>query len=221
MSGKTERRGGGIQPPAFSEQLFQRLGKGGVSRDSIFKALSLQRLCDEVMEMTTGGQLPEGAGFELSKVASPARQKQLAALVAAQKLPLEWIKELSRLVRNAEKAANEQESTQYWNFYFEVKDLLDREGASEALLARVRDFAADRVVDAFAGSSDRQIVDLRKFDLEGGRGLDVGTSNIVGSARATDGKTFYNIQRNAFLDVRSDTFTTRMLMKLGVDHVTL
>src|SRR5437867_1266761 len=93
----SERRGG-VQPPAFSEQLFQRLGKGGVSRDSIFKALSLQRLCDEVTEMSTRGELPEGASFELSKIASPARQKQLAALVAAQKLLPEWVKELARLV---------------------------------------------------------------------------------------------------------------------------
>jgi hypothetical protein len=68
---------------------------------------------------------------------------------------------------------------------------------------------------------ERRILDFRRYLPASGRGLDVGTSNVVGSVRSFDGRTPCNIQRNAFLDVRSDVFTEKLLMKLGVDCFTL
>ncbi|HYF00805.1 MAG TPA: hypothetical protein VEJ18_17925, partial [Planctomycetota bacterium] len=69
-------------------------------------------------------------------------------------------------------------------------------------------------------SDDRRVVNFNKLGLEAGRGLDVGTVNICAAATRTDTKdVVYNIQRNAFLDVRGDAFTKKMLMKLGIDYI--
>ena len=66
---------------------------------------------------------------------------------------------------------------------------------------------------------ERGLIDFRRHDLVPGRGLDTGTSNVVVAVRRTEGGSLANIQRNAFLDVRSDVFTQKLLMKLGVDRV--
>jgi actin-like ATPase involved in cell morphogenesis len=50
------------------------------------------------------------------------------------------------------------------------------------------------------------------------RGLDVGTTNVVATAEDASGHSVYNAQRNAFIDVKSDTFTKKMLLKLGIEH---
>jgi hypothetical protein len=71
------------------------------------------------------------------------------------------------------------------------------------------------------GAAERRIVDFRRFLPASGRGLDVGTSNVVGAVRAFTGASPCNVQRNAFLDVRSDAFTEKLLMKLGVDRYDL
>jgi hypothetical protein len=53
-----------------------------------------------------------------------------------------------------------------------------------------------------------------------GVGIDVGTTNICAS-RVGESKDqiFFNLQRNAFLDVRTDPYTRKMLLKLGIDHI--
>ncbi len=50
-----------------------------------------------------------------------------------------------------------------------------------------------------------------------GRGLDVGTANLVGAMQAVDGVKL-SIQRNAFIDVRSDVYTKNMLTRLQVPY---
>ncbi|MBI2931277.1 MAG: hypothetical protein HYY16_06470 [Planctomycetes bacterium] len=204
-------------PRGFGEQLFQRLQGKGLSRAEIYKALALQRLADEVMELGAQGKLQQAALVEISKIHSPARQKQLAEIAIGCQLSNSWIKELARLVRNAEKTANDKEANRYWDFFFEIKDTIEREGATKEILDRVKSFSVAK--EEAAATGDRTFQDFRKFELQLGRGLDVGTSNIVASARTAQGRTLYNIQRNAFLDVRNDTFTKKKLMQLGVDHI--
>ena len=206
------------QPKGFGEQLFQRLQGQGMSRTQVYKVLALQRLCEEVSQLGAEGLLPEASLLEISKISSAARQKQVAEVAVEHELHAAWVKDLVHLVRTAEKTKNDRLANQYWDFFFEVKAELARDGSSKDLQERVRTFTASPSAEALGGAAERRIVDFRGYTLEPGRGLDVGTSNIVGSARRDDGSSLFNIQRNAFLDVRSDVFTQKMLMKLGVDH---
>jgi hypothetical protein len=50
-----------------------------------------------------------------------------------------------------------------------------------------------------------------------GRGLDIGTANLVSAVQSNDGIKL-NIQRNAFIDVRSDVYTKNMLTRLQVPY---
>jgi len=208
----------GEQSKGFGEQLFQRLQGQGMSRTQVYKVLALQRLCEEVAQLGADGLLPEASLLEISKIGSAARQKQVAEVAVEHELPAPWVKDLVHLVRAAEKSKNDRLANQYWDFFFEIKDDLTHEGATKELQERIRQFTAEPSAEGLGGAAERRIVDFRKYTLAAGRGLDVGTSNIVGSARKDDGGSLFNIQRNAFLDVRSDVFTQKMLMKLGVDH---
>jgi hypothetical protein len=206
------------QTKGFGEQLFQRLQGQGMSRNQVYKVLALQRLCEEVTQLGAEGLLPEASLLEISKISSAARQKLVAEVAVEYELHAAWVMDLVHLVRTAEKTKNDRLANQYWDFFFEVKAELAADGATKELQERVRLFTASPSAEALGGAAERRIVDFRSYNLEQGRGLDVGTSNIVGSARRDDGSSLYNIQRNAFLDVRSDVFTQKMLMKLGVDH---
>ncbi len=57
--------------------------------------------------------------------------------------------------------------------------------------------------------------------LELGRGLDVGTANLVSSAQDVEGNVTIKIQRNAFIDIEADDYTRNMLTKLNVQYVVL
>ncbi len=206
------------QPKGFGEQLFQRLQGQGMSRTQVYKVLALQRLCEEVTQLGAEGLLPEASLLEISKISSAARQKQVAEVAVENELHHPWVKDLVHLVRAADKSKDDRVANQDWDFFFEVKSELANDGASKELQERVRHFTAAPSAEGLGGAAERRIVDFRGYSLAQGRGLDVGTSNIVGSARKDDGGSLFNIQRNAFLDVRSDTFTQKMLMKLGVDH---
>jgi hypothetical protein len=50
-----------------------------------------------------------------------------------------------------------------------------------------------------------------------GRGLDIGTANLVSAIQSNEGIKL-NIQRNAFIDVRSDVYTKNMLTRLQVPY---
>mgnify|MGYP001113734923 CR=1 FL=1 len=52
-----------------------------------------------------------------------------------------------------------------------------------------------------------------------GRGLDIGTCNLVSAAQTEAGDLTYRSLRNAFLDVDINDFTKKMLTKLGVQYV--
>ncbi len=57
--------------------------------------------------------------------------------------------------------------------------------------------------------------------LELGRGLDVGTANLVSAAQDVDGNVLIKLQRNAFIDIDSDDYTRNMLTKLNVQYVVI
>lgn len=72
-------------------------------------------------------------------------------------------------------------------------------------------------IKAAVGSS-RKVQPFHAMNLDLGRGLDVGTVTICAAARKTGEGTVYNLQRNAFLDVRDDAFG-RKLLKYGIDYL--
>jgi hypothetical protein len=210
---------------AFGEQLYTRLQGKGLSKYQVDKVLALQRLDPEVSELGTKGLLGDAQLLEISKINSAARQKQLAELSVEKNLPPSWVKELTKLVRSAEKARTDAEANRFWDFFFEVKEMIEKEGPTRVILQLIKGFSPqERGRESrteVAEQNDRTVVSFNKMDLELGRGLDMGTVNICASAKKGDsGETVFNIQRNAFLDVRSDAFTKKMLMKLGIDYIT-
>ena len=210
----------------FGEQLYSRLQGKGLSKYQVDKVLALQRLDAEVTELGAKGLLAEAQLLEIAKINSSARQKQLAELAVEKDLPAAWVRDLAKLIRKAEKAHTEAETNKYWDFFFEIKEMIEKEGATRSIQQLIRNFHVEKPVPKggrvdVVEAADRRVVSFNKMnDLEAGRGLDVGTVNICAAARRRDGDEIaYNIQRNAFLDVRSDTFTKKMLMKLGIDYI--
>lgn len=57
--------------------------------------------------------------------------------------------------------------------------------------------------------------------LELGKGLDVGTANLISAVQDREGNLYVKSQRNAFIDIDQDDFTRNMLTKLGVQYVIL
>ncbi len=62
---------------------------------------------------------------------------------------------------------------------------------------------------------------FRQPELELGKGLDVGTANLVSAVQDKEGNLTIKSQRNAFIDIEQDDFTRNMLTKLGVQYVVL
>jgi hypothetical protein len=52
-----------------------------------------------------------------------------------------------------------------------------------------------------------------------GKGLDVGTANLVAAKQNVDGSITVTLERNAFLDVKGDVYSKAMLTKLKVPYV--
>lgn len=57
--------------------------------------------------------------------------------------------------------------------------------------------------------------------LEFGKGLDIGTANLISAMQDREGNLYIKSQRNAFIDIDQDDFTRNMLTKLGVQYVIL
>ena len=214
----------GEDTKAFGEDLYSRMQSKGLSKYQVDKVLALQRLDLEVAELGNKGLLGEAQLLEISKINSVARQKQLAELAVEKSLPASWVKELTKLIRNAEKARNDAEANKYWDFFFEIKEMTEKEGPTREILRLIKNFSIEKAIAKGSATAeeggDRRVVSFDRMSLVAGRGVDVGTVNICAAARMMGaGDTAYNIQRNAFLDVRSDTFTRKMLMKLGIDYI--
>ena len=91
-----------------------------------------------------------------------------------------------------------------------------------AILNKIRQTgSADEDVFFADGEEEgRRVVPFEDSALDLGRGLDLGSANILASARSrTSGKALINVQRNAFLEVPGDGFTQSLLHKFGIDCV--
>jgi hypothetical protein len=99
-----------------------------------------------------------------------------------------------------------------------------KSGSFRTIPALIRNASVEKPVaktDSIKGASagGRRIEPFNTMELELGRGLDVGTVNICAAARRKGaGGTAYNLQRNAFLDVRDDAFA-RKFLKYGIDYL--
>lgn len=78
---------------------------------------------------------------------------------------------------------------------------------------------SENVNDAVAAEAAGAPVSGKKTELAMGRGLDIGTCNLVSAAQSSDGKELYRSLRNAFIDVDVNDFTKKMLTKLNVQYV--
>lgn len=56
-------------------------------------------------------------------------------------------------------------------------------------------------------------------DLQVGKGLDIGTANLVAAEQNEAGEVVLRLKRNAFIDVPVDTYTKNMLTRLNVPYV--
>ncbi len=56
-------------------------------------------------------------------------------------------------------------------------------------------------------------------DLQSGKGLDIGTANLVAAEQNEAGEVVLRLKRNAFIDVPVDTYTKNMLTRLNVPYV--
>lgn len=216
------------QEGGFGSALYRRLTEQGISRGQIYKALALQRLGEDVARLGRENDIPESILIEISKIKNPTAQKQVLEVVIERKLSLSWTRELSRLIRFSESIDTDEGRSRVWDFFFKLRDHLAEEGATRALMKKLREFreavenedeAPDVEVLETEEEKARKIIDFRTLNLAIGKGLDVGTANIVAGARALDsGDIIYNIQRNAFLDMRDDKFTKKYLAKLNINY---
>ena len=60
-----------------------------------------------------------------------------------------------------------------------------------------------------------------KVEYELGKGLDIGTANLISAVQTKNGEVIIKSQRNAFIDIEPDDFTRNMLTKLGVQYVVI
>lgn len=78
--------------------------------------------------------------------------------------------------------------------------------------------ADEEIFFADEEEDDRRVAPFEGADVNPGRGLDLGSVNVRACAWSkSKGKILFNVQRNAFLDVRADGFTQSLLRKFGVE----
>ena len=83
------------------------------------------------------------------------------------------------------------------------------------------DFSPDQVEALREASVVAAAPTTPTTQYELGRGLDVGTANLVSSAQDVEGNVTVKIQRNAFIDIEADDYTRNMLTKLNVQYVVI
>ena len=82
-------------------------------------------------------------------------------------------------------------------------------------------FSAEETTVANSTTTDASapVVATSSTPVTLGRGLDVGTANLVSSLQDGTGNVNLKIQRNAFIDIDCDDYTRNMLTRLGVQYV--
>ena len=101
-------------------------------------------------------------------------------------------------------------------------------GVEDAAALNAVNYPADSAADvsATAGAAADPVVEVKaavpaaaNVSVALGRGLDVGTANLVSSFQDNTGNVNLKIQRNAFIDIDCDDYTRNMLTRLGVQYV--
>ena len=101
-------------------------------------------------------------------------------------------------------------------------------GVEDAAALNAVNYPADSAADvsATAGAAADPVVEVKaavpaaaNVSVALGRGLVVGTANLVSSFQDNTGNVNLKIQRNAFIDIDCDDYTRNMLTRLGVQYV--
>ena len=93
------------------------------------------------------------------------------------------------------------------------------QGAEAAETVEEAPAVEEKTEDKVAAEAKDSSGDTTASEVTMGRGLDIGTCNLVSAAEKTDGDLTYRSLRNAFIDVDINDFTKKMLTKLGVQYV--
>jgi len=108
-------------------------------------------------------------------------------------------------------------------FFKDLESRLNRGMDSNSMLGMLAAFEREFIdrekttdVEWVGGSATRY-----ETGLKSGRGLDIGTANLVRSVEDKKGNVDVRVVRDAFLTVRNDVFTRRVLAKMGVEYVIL
>ncbi|MFN0058203.1 MAG: hypothetical protein ACKVX7_07070 [Planctomycetota bacterium] len=72
-----------------------------------------------------------------------------------------------------------------------------------------------------APTGQRKTSNSQKAPAVLGRGLDVGTANLVSAGQDAEGNVNIKLQRNAFIDIDCDDYTRTMLTRLNVQYVVI
>ncbi len=185
-----------------------------------FDEVSYESLLKHLRESL--GLSEDSAIIALAKTGARARREMLAGFSRKFDISPAWLDMLARVVASADNSETEEAGLLHWFFLEQVERELESRGPTQSLFERMQEFLHSSVGGWKVGPSGLSgtvfhIPEDRVIDC---RGLDVGTTNVLGAVRRSDNDedVFYG-QRNAFLDVRSDAFTERMLKKLGIDHI--
>ncbi|MFC1671658.1 hypothetical protein ACFL01_00845 [Planctomycetota bacterium] len=158
----------------------------------------------------------------LAKTTARARRELLEKLRGKFDLSPAWHDMLTRVISSADNAETGEAGLLHWFFLDQVERDLEEKGPSQALFERMQEFLHSSMGGWQSGPMGLSgtAFHIPEDKVVNCRGLDVGTTNVLGAVRRQDNnEDVYYGQRNAFLDVRSDAFTERMLKKLGIDHV--
>lgn len=165
--------------------------------------------------------------YELARIGQSAHRKFLKAFIQDHDLTTEWELLLHRLVPQFSEVTNEEVVEKGWDNLLQVLRIIQDQGVSTALYEKLNAHVSS-VRGASARNTDKNstlmphelILDPKT--VYPCRGLDVGTVNIIGSYYSkADNKPHFDVQRNAFLDMRSDDFTREMLSRLNLKTIDL
>ncbi|PCJ11465.1 MAG: hypothetical protein COB10_09015, partial [Planctomycetota bacterium] len=92
-------------------------------------------------------------------------------------------------------------------------------GLEEAMALNAVNYPVNDNEDTSVADPVVTAIDTTKAVVQLGRGLDIGTANLVSSFQDNTGNVNLKIQRNAFIDIDCDDYTKNMLTRLGVQYV--
>ena len=213
----------------LEQELLEKLQKeGGLTKAQTYKIVSLQRLSQEILDLGNARRLSGAVLVELARLDSAEDQKALADLVMKFGFPPESIIRVVRIYRPGMDHPPRVPSDVFRNFILGLYHHLEKGSTLAEVGEEISRF--ERIVTSrpLAPAEKLEVEEetislgeARKVKLRLGRGLDVGTASIVAAfaEEAEGGGIRHRLERNAFIDLRSNPFTLKMLNRLGIDYV--